>query len=143
MRAGSTVALLVSVRNLPGEHGFTLVESVIACALLAGALLSVGHLSSGAIALQGQARNRTLATILAVAKLEELRASPAPAGGSDTVDGAGEPVSIESSRQFERRWSVTPLSPRASILSVQVTPSPRGLTGLPVRITGGWIVVRR
>jgi hypothetical protein len=86
---------------------------------------------------------RTLATILAVAKLEELRASPAPAGGSDTVDGAGEPVSIESSRQFERRWSVTPLSPRASILSVQVTPSPRGLTGLPVRITGGWIVVRR
>jgi prepilin-type N-terminal cleavage/methylation domain-containing protein len=131
------------VRKLPGEHGFTLVESLIASALLAGALLSIGHLSSGAIALQAQARNRTLSTMLAVAKLEELRASMAPTAGSDIVDAAGEPVRRDSSRQFERHWSVTPLSPRASILSVQVTPTPRGLTGLPVRITGGWMVVRR
>ena len=131
------------MRNLPSDHGFTLVESLIACAVLAGALLSLGHLSSGAIALQAQARNRTLATMLAVAKLEELRASTAPAAGADTVDGAGEPIRIETSRQFERRWSVTPLAAGASILSVQVTPSPRGLGGSPVRITGGWMVVRR
>jgi Tfp pilus assembly protein PilV len=131
------------VRNPPSEHGFTLVESVIACGLLAGALLSVGHVSSGAIALQAQARNRTLATLLAVAKLEELRASPAPAAGSDTVDGAGDPVRSEASRQFERRWSVAPLSPGASLISVRVTPSPGGLAGSPVRITGGWMMVRR
>ena len=131
------------MRHLHSEHGFTLVESLIACALLAGAVLSVGHLSSGSIALQAQARNRTLATMLAVAKLEELRGSTAPAAGSDTVDGAGEPVRIETSRRFERRWSVTPLSPDLSILSVQVTPSPGGLSGMPVRITGGWSKVRR
>ena len=133
----------MSVRNLFAEDGFTLVESLIACTVLAGALLSVGHLSSGAIALQAQARNRTLATMLAVAKLEELRASTAPAGGSDTVDGAGEPAGSEASRQFARRWSVTPLSPGTSILSVEVTPSPRSLIGSPVRIAGGWMAVRR
>ena len=60
--------------------------------LLATALLSIGHLSSGAIILLADARNRTLATMLAVSRLEELRASAAPAAGVDTVDSHGQPA---------------------------------------------------
>jgi type II secretion system protein I len=139
---GSLLALIFFMRDVGRAHGFTLTESVVACALLATALLSVGHLSSGAMALQAQARERTLATVLAVSKLEELRGSAMPASGADTVDSRGQPAAIGTSRVFERHWSVATVSADASILTVQVAPYPRR-AGRDVRILGGWMVVRR
>lgn len=109
----------------------------MACAVLATALLSIGYLSTSAFARLVDSRSRTLATMLAVAKLEELRAEAAPAAGSDIVDGAGEPIQPESGRRFDRRWSVAPLSPDAQILTVIVTPRPAA-SGREVRLTGGW-----
>ena len=123
------------------DRGFTLVESVIACALLATALLSIGHLSATSIAQLSAARNRTLATMLAVARLEELRTAAAPAAGGDTVDGLGQPVQQQTLWRFERRWSVAPLSADAGILTVVVTPLPSE-PGREIRITGGWLARR-
>lgn len=131
------------MRDLGADPGFSLVESLLACALLGTALLSIGHLSSGAIVLMADARSRTFATMLAVAKLEELRASIEPADGVDTVDSSGEPAGASTSRRFERRWSVMTVSPGAAILTVSVTPFPRGVAGREVRMTGGWTPVRR
>jgi Tfp pilus assembly protein PilV len=131
------------MRDPTDSGGFSLVESLIACALLATALLSIGHLSSGAIVLLTDARNRTLATMLAASKVEELRASAAPAAGGDTVDSRGQPVVAGTYRRFERRWSVAGVSPEASILLVVVTPYPRGVAGRDVRIAAGWTPVRR
>jgi Tfp pilus assembly protein PilV len=131
------------MRDLEAAPGFSLVESLFACALLGTALLSIGHLSSGAIVLMADARNRTMATTLAVAKLEELRASFGPVDGADTVDSRGEPAGASTSRRFERRWSVIAVSPGAALLTVRVTPFPRGVTGRDVRMTGGWMRVRR
>jgi Tfp pilus assembly protein PilV len=125
------------------DQGFSLLESLFACVILGTALLSIGQLSSGAIVLTGDARNRTFATVLAVAKLEELRSSIAPASGTDTVDGRGEPLADGASRRFERQWSVIAVSPGAAILTVRVTPVPRGFAGREVRMTGGWTTVRR
>jgi len=131
------------MRDFARTDGFSLVESLIACGLLASALVSIGHLSSGAIVLLADARNRTVATMLAVGKLEELRASAAPAGGVETVDSRGQPAANGTFRQFDRRWSVSRVSAEASILTVVVTPLPGGVTSREVRITGGWMPVRR
>ena len=122
------------------RSGFTLIECVLACAVLATALLSIGHLSTIAIARVADARNRTLATALAVAKLEELRTAAAPAAGADVVDGTGQAMQV-GSVGFERRWSVAPITPDAQVLSVVVTPIPADV-GREVRITGGWMVSR-
>ena len=131
------------MRDFGSDRGFSLVESLFACALLGTALLSIGHLSSGAIVLMADARNRTFAATLAIAKLEELRASIAPVNGFDTVDSRGQPAVAPTSRGFERSWSVIALSQRAAILTVSVTPFPRGVAGREVRMTGGWTPVRR
>ena len=131
------------MRDVTTDRGFSLVESLFACALLGTALLSIGHLSSGAIVLMADARNRTFATTLAVAKLEELRSSIAPVAGADTVDSRGALAADGTSRRFERRWSVVAVAPGAAILTVSVTPFPRGVAGREVRMTGGWTPVRR
>ena len=125
------------VRDLSDGKGFTILESLIACAVLATALLSIGYLSTSAFARLADSRSSTLATMIALAKLEELRADAAPAAGSDIVDGSGEPILPGSSRRFDRSWSVAPLSPDAQILTVVVTPLPAA-SGREVRLTGGW-----
>ncbi len=119
------------------DPGFTLVESLIACALLATAILSIGHLSTTAIERITDARVRTLATMLAAAKLEELRTAAAPAAGSDVVDSVGQPAQRDTTRRFDRRWSVAPASPDAQILTVVVTTFP-AVPGREIRMTGGW-----
>ena len=127
------------MRDPTEDHGFSLIETLLACALLATALLSIGHLSSAAIVLLMDSRGRTEATLLALSKLEELRSSAAPAAGSDRVDPAGQPAQIGSPRVFDRQWSVAPVSPAASVLTVVVAPIPSG-AGHEVRLAGGWTV---
>jgi Tfp pilus assembly protein PilV len=131
------------MRDVTADQGFSLVESLFACAVLGTALLSIGYLSSGAIVLTADARNRTFATTLAVAKLEELRSSIAPAGGTDTVDTRGESVEDGASRRFDRRWSVASVGSGAAILAVRVAPFPRRVGGREVVMIGGWTAVRR
>lgn len=125
------------MREIADDRGFNLLESLIACALLATALLSVGYLSTIAFARLADSRSRSLATIIAAAKLEELRTAVVPAGGTDIVDSLGEPIQPGSSRRFDRRWSVEPLSPDVQIVTVVVTPLP-GASGREVRLMGAW-----
>ena len=127
------------MRDSTDDRGFSLIESLIACALLSTALLSIGHLSTAAIVLLTDSRGRTEATLLAVSKLEELRSSAAPAAGADRVDTTGQPAPNGSPRVFERRWSIAPVSPDTSIVTVVVAPSPGG-AGRDVRVAGGWTV---
>ena len=124
------------MRDVVNDRGFTLVESLIACALLATALLSIGHLSATAIERISDARARTLATMLAVAKLEELRTARAPVAGRDAVDSLGQSAQPDTPRRFDRRWSVAPVSPDTQILTVVVTTFP-AVSGREIRVTGG------
>ena len=127
------------MRDPTEDRGFTLIESLIACALLATALLSIGHLSTAATLLLADSRGRTEATLLALSKLEELRSSADPAAGADTVDPSGQPARVGARRAFDRRWSVADVSADARILTVVVTPLPPG-ANREVRVAGGWTV---
>src|SRR4029450_11480391 len=64
------------MRDPIDNRGFSLIETLIACALLATALLSVGHLSTAAIVLLMDFRGRTQATPPGLTQLEHV---PAPA----------------------------------------------------------------
>jgi type II secretory pathway pseudopilin PulG len=125
------------VRGTADDRGFTLLESLIACGLLATALLSIGYLSTSAFARLADSRSRSLATIIATAKLEELRTAVVPAGGADIVDSLGEPIQRGSNRRFDRRWAVASLSPDVQIVTVVVTPFPRA-SGREIRLAGAW-----
>jgi Tfp pilus assembly protein PilV len=129
----------VNMRDTTDDRGFSLLETLLACALLATALLSIGHLSTAAIVLLTDSRGRTEATLLALAKLEELRSSASPVAGADRVDTTGQPAQMGSTRVFDRQWSVTPVSPAASVLTVVVAPVASG-AGHEVRLAGGWTV---
>ncbi len=129
------------MRKPSHDRGFSLIETLVACALLATALLSVGHLSTAAVTLLMESRSRTEATLLAIAKLEELRSSSAPVAGDDTVDSRGQPPAGSVSRLFDRRWSVAAVAADAGVLTVIVTP--HGATGGKVSVAGGWTAAPR
>lgn len=133
--------VVCGVERIFQARGFTLVESLIACAVLATALLSIGHLGAMSIARVGDARHRTIATALAVAKIEELRTAGPPAAGADVVDGAGQPAQRGRVLAFARRWSVTPISSDVQMLTVVVDAVPFD-AGRQVRVTGGWMAAR-
>lgn len=55
-------------------QGFTLIEALVALAVLLGSLLAMGPLVHGALGLTGRARTITTASVLASSKLEQLSA---------------------------------------------------------------------
>jgi prepilin-type N-terminal cleavage/methylation domain-containing protein len=59
---------------MAADRGFTLVEVLIAMTLLCGAIVSLAQLSAVATASNHVARKSTVATLLAVQKIEALRA---------------------------------------------------------------------
>jgi Tfp pilus assembly protein PilV len=138
---GSRLAGVGGVRRIAESRGFTLVESVIACTVLATALLSIGHLGAVSVTRVAEARYRTISTTLALAKLEELRADRMPSAGADVVDSTGQPADRGSTVTFERRWSITAVTAGAGIVTVVVNSVP-AQSGQDVRLTGGWMAVR-
>lgn len=108
------------------EDGFSLVETLVAAALLTTAVVTLAQLSGIAARSNMASRHLTYATVLAAQKLEELRAldiealSPSPAtaldestpGWMDYVDQAGKTLGDRSRRNsvYVRRWSIQPLA---------------------------------
>jgi type II secretory pathway pseudopilin PulG len=119
------------------DHGTTLVEAVVAIAILAGAVVALAGLSSVATRNSALARERSVATILAFQKMEALcrdvssaPASPANAWAVDTpgyleyLDAHGNVVGGRGGGVYVRRWSVTPLPSDANLLAIQVDAAP-------------------
>jgi Tfp pilus assembly protein PilV len=119
------------------ERGTTLLEAVIAIGILAGAVVSLAGLSSMAIRTSTLARERTLAAVYSLQKLEELcrdvrrlSTSPGDALESDTtgfieyLDRHGHVVGATGGVVFVRRWSVTAMSADANLLAIQVDVAP-------------------
>ena len=127
--------------NICRDDGSSLIESLMACAILATALLSAGHVSSAALTLTVDARDRTVATLLAAAKLEELRITSNPSDGVETVDAQGQPATNESSRRYERRWTVARVSEGVEVLTVIASPLPVTRTR-KVTLTGARVAQR-
>ena len=137
-RIGRALALPrgMSRRQRVCESGFSLAETLIAVALLIGALLSLAQLFSAATAIVTTAHHLTAGSVLAAQKLEELRnvVSGSPSaidtdGGIDYVDRVGMAASpgIDASTQvtYTRRWWIRPLAAdpdHVSVIQVVVTP---------------------
>jgi prepilin-type N-terminal cleavage/methylation domain-containing protein len=99
--------------NLPSraEQGFSLIEVIVATGVLctaAVALLSLFLASADAML---AARHRTVAAMLARAKLEELRSDPEVARlgatGEDIVSASGA-AEADTNGAYRRQWAVAP-----------------------------------
>ena len=98
-------------RRCVGSHGFTLVEVLIACGLLLIGTLSAARVFASSGAANKASRLTTVATVLAVAKMEQLRAlsiddpalqeSPADSVLTDTAGFNDRPQ-----LPYIRRWSI-------------------------------------
>jgi hypothetical protein len=119
--------------KLRTEEGTTLVEAIVAIGILAGAVVALAGLASVATRTSAMARERSLATALALQKLEALSwdvsalaTSPASAWAADTpgfvefLDARGNIVGGRGGGAYVRRWSVAPLASDSNLLAIQV-----------------------
>ena len=112
-------------------RGFSLVETLIATALMAGALVSLAQFVGAAAQSGTAARTRAQAALMAGQKMEELRvvmfadlAAAAP-NGVEYLDGSGRTqcpgMDVPcGDAVFVRRWSVTPAPYSAAILVLEI-----------------------
>lgn len=115
-----------------GRRGFTLLEVMVALAILAGALLAVSDVVSGALRNHVRARHLEVATLLARGKLAELE-DHYEAKGFKTSDETQEGT-FEEEGHPEVRWKVEVVAPPGdlgpdSLLTI-LTGSPDGLEKL-------------
>jgi type II secretory pathway pseudopilin PulG len=130
--------------------GFSLIEALIATALLAGAIAALAQLVMRSAEQTTRAEHATIASVLAQAKLEELRALPfrfdangvliedpalAPSAADsldadspphvEALDRFGQPVAAGEIPVYIRRWSiaVAPLDPDTIVLAACVLPA--------------------
>jgi hypothetical protein len=117
-------------------RGFSLVETLIATALMAGALVSLAQFIGTAAQSGAAARTRASAALMAGQKIEELRVvswtdlAVAPAG-IEYLDRSGHARCPDMDAPcgdavFVRRWSITPAPFSAAILIVEVDVRPVG-----------------
>ena len=118
-------------------RGFSLVETLIATALMAGALASLAQFVGAAAQSGTAARNRALAALMAGQKMEELRVvtfadlAAAPPAGVEYLDrfGRAQCAGMDvpcGDAVFVRRLYVTPAPYSAAILVVEIDVRPVG-----------------
>ena len=130
------------MKLLSSASGTTLVEALVAIGLLAGAVTSLAGLSHVAIRSAMLSRERSMAAVYSLQKMEalcrdvrSLTPSPGDSLAHDTpgfieyLDSRGT-VTTGGSRAFVRRWSVMPTPSDANLLAIQVEVAPcRRLSG--------------
>jgi hypothetical protein len=116
--------------------GTTLVEAIVAIAVLAGAVVALAGLSHLAVRVATLARERSIAAIYSLQKMEALgrdvRTLATSAGESLESDVPGfieyldrnGAVTTGEGGAFVRRWSVRPLPADARLLAIQVDVAP-------------------
>lgn len=100
------------MNKIADSSGFTLIEVMIAIAVLVVGLLSVAGVATTVITGNTLAQNITTATILAQDKMEELKDTSYPNLGSN---------SDTHQSIYTRTWTTTTDSPAAGMKTIQVT----------------------
>ncbi|HEY7528227.1 MAG TPA: prepilin-type N-terminal cleavage/methylation domain-containing protein [Candidatus Deferrimicrobiaceae bacterium] len=73
-----------ALRSAKREGGFTLLEVIVALAILAAGFLGLLELLSGSLRLSGGARDATAASMYASQRLEEALLAPKPVAGEES-----------------------------------------------------------
>jgi Tfp pilus assembly protein PilV len=118
-------------------RGFSLVETLIATTLMAGALVSLAQFVGAAAQSGAAARTRALAALMAAQQMEQMRAVPwdaiafAPGPVTDFLDASGRqqcPRAVLPCGEavFVRKWSATRAPYSAAILIIEVDVRPVG-----------------
>jgi Tfp pilus assembly protein PilV len=117
-----------TIEREPREGGFSLIEVLVAAGLLVGSLAALAFVFVFATRANADAQYATYATVLAMQKMEELRAASLPqvVDAVDYADMRGTVLSGQSDPPqavYERRWTVEPLvtAPDALVIVVTVT----------------------
>ena len=107
------------------ETGLSLVEVLVTTCVVVSSIAAVAHIFLLATHAISEAQHATYGTVLAAQKMEELRATPLPAGAVDAVDyidssgtvliGAVSPRAV-----YERHWTVEPLPGPVGIAVIKV-----------------------
>jgi type II secretory pathway pseudopilin PulG len=120
------------------ERGFCLVEVLVAATIVIVALGGLAQLFVIASASNQRARLRTMATVLARSRMDELRASrEVVAGGVDYRDARGDLVERAIGAAFIRRWSVAAMPSNPDLWVLEVTVSvPHAAPAEVVRMAG-------
>ena len=112
-------------------RGFSLVETLIATTLMAGALASIAQFIGAAAQSGTAARTRALAALMAAQKMEAIGVASwddiaaEPSTGVEYLDGSGHARCPDADvpcgdAVFVRRWSVTPAPFSAGVVIVEV-----------------------
>jgi type II secretory pathway pseudopilin PulG len=123
--------------DLHAPRGTTLVEAVVAIGILTVGVVALAGLASVATRTATLARERSVAAILALQKIDAVcqtvgltPSSPANAWAVDTpgnleyLDAEGNLIAGGGGGVYVRRWSVSPLPSDANLLAIQVYVAP-------------------
>ena len=97
------------------DRGFTLIEALITAAIVACGLVAIASFFSVAIRANISNRQMAVATALAYDKMEELKWTTSPAGGTDQ---------ITLDDRFIRIWQIVPGDPQVVTVTVYATSNP-------------------
>jgi type II secretory pathway pseudopilin PulG len=142
-------------RDRTEERGFSLIETVVAAGIVAGAFTALAQVFALSIAHSVAARDASAAMVLAAQKMEQLRGlipgvdlneggtlASSVDGFSDYLDQAGDslgvPGSVPSGTVYVRRWSVAafPSKPDLLVIRVLVTkPAPEAVVNAATLVT--------
>ena len=96
-------------------RGFTLLEAMVAMAILAGSLMAIARLNSGAVAMHAYTKKVTVATMLARSKMTDLEQELYDKGFSADDDEQSGDFSNEGFSSF--KWRAKILAPRTTGVS--------------------------
>lgn len=110
------------------EKGFSLVEVLVAIAILIGAIVTLAMIMARSASTNASARRATYATLLAADKLEHLRALPfgdaeLTTSTTDTLAADCDGFFDEPAAGYRRRWSIVPLATSTEVVVVTVSVS--------------------